>query len=447
MKLKIVFLSTFFFLFLFSSCKNDDDADSPDLDAQLEDILSSLSTNGAADFILPTSTDFASIPQDPQNPITQEKVDLGQMLYHETGLAVDPMHPEAEGTYSCSSCHFASAGFQANRHQAISDGGEGFANNGNGREPSPVYDLSELDVQPIRTPSAMNGAYQMVNLWNGQFGATGPNVGTEAQWTVDTPKETNNLGYEGLETQAIAGLKVHRMENVDDFNESFYKAEFDAAFSNIDVSERYSREFAGLAIAAYERTLLSNQAPFQLWLNGNRDAMNDQEKEGAILFFGTANCASCHSGPALNSMEFHALGMSDLHSNIEATYGDVDADANKGRGGFTKVASDEYKFKVPQLYNLADSPFYGHGGTFRNIRDVIAYKNAGIKENSNVPDSQLADDFRPLNLTDTEIDAITAFLSSALHDPNLLRYQPNSVKSGNCFPVNDDLSKIDLGCD
>ena len=175
--------------------------------------------------------------------------------------------------------------------------------------------------------------------------------------------------------------------------------------------------------------------------------MSDQEKEGAILFFGKAGCANCHNGPNLANMEFHAQGMKDLFETNELTYGaDANSDANLGRYSFTKEEADKYKFKVPQLYNLADSPFYGHGSSFRSIRDVVAYKNAGIKENPNVPDEQLPEDFRPLGLTESEIDAITAFIEGGLRDPNLLRYQPLSIRSGNCFPNNDQMSKDDLGC-
>ena len=64
--------------------------------------------------------------------------------------------------------------------------------------------------------------------------------------------------------------------------------------------------------ALFERTVRANQAPFQRWLRGDRKAMSIEEKEGALLFFGKAQCDACHSGPALNSMTFHALGMADL---------------------------------------------------------------------------------------------------------------------------------------
>jgi len=434
---------------MFGSCQKDNSTNNVNLDDDLVQAMKDASGGvGISQFTLPMSSEFSKIPQDPNNPLTQEKINLGSLLYHETGLGLHPMHTENEGNYSCATCHFASAGFQAGRHQAISDGGVGFSANGEGRMPNPLYDLSEIDVQPLRSPSTLNSAYQKVNLWNGQFGATGPNAGTESLWTPGTPLETNTLGYEGLETQAIAALSVHRMELDETVCQQYgYDDLFDAVFPNVPVSERYNKEHGGLAIAAYERSLLANQAPFQLWLRGSLDAMTDQEKEGAILFFGKANCASCHNGPNLANMDFMAIGTKDLYETAEPTYGaSADSDANLGRYSFTKVDADKYKFKVPQLYNLTDSPFYGHGASFRTVRDVVVYKNNGVKENANVPDNQLDEGFKPLGLSSGEVDAITAFLENALNDPNLLRYQPLSVRSGNCFPANDPQSRIDLGC-
>ncbi len=450
MKIRTIFIMAGL-VTLFAACQQDLAVDTPSvqLDDELAQIIKEASDGaGVSHFLLPYSMERSKIPQDPNNPLTEEKIKLGALLFHETGLALNPMHAENKGNYSCASCHFAGAGFQAGRHQAISDGGIGFGINGEGRMPNLEYDLSELDVQPVRSPAALNSAYQKVNLWNGQFGATGPNVGTEAEWTPGTPKEKNNLGFEGVETQAIAALEVHRM----DMNEFVcqdlgYDELFDEAYPDVPESERYTKVQAGLAIAAYERTLLPNQAPFQLWLRGNFSAMRDQEKEGAVLFFGKAGCVSCHDGPNLANMEFHALGMKDLYETPEASYNaDKDSEANLGRYSFTKVNEDKYKFKVPQLYNLADSPFYGHGSSFRNIRDVVAYKNNGVKENDNVPNKQLAEEFQPLGLTESEIDAIAAFVENGLRDPNLLRYQPLSIRSGNCFPNNDIQSKADLEC-
>ncbi|MGB0522061.1 MAG: cytochrome c peroxidase [Flammeovirgaceae bacterium] len=432
---------------LLAGCNDDDEIAS--LDNQLQTLLATAGgTQGQDYFKLPSSTDFSSIPQDPRNPITTAKVELGEALFHETALAIVPKIASGKDTYSCASCHHAAAGFQAGVQQGIGEGGSGFGSNGSGRLPNSGYDLTDLDVQPIRTPTAMNGAFQHLMLWNGQFGGTGDNIGTEANWTAGTPKETNHLGFEGLETQAIAGMKVHRLDI--DTNRLFpygYKALFDAAFPDVAEADRYNRETAGLAMAAYERTIMSNQAPFQEWLNGDMTAMTDAEKEGAILFFGKANCVSCHTGPALNSMKFYAIGMNDLDGPGVYGVGDTEvADAGKGRGSFTGKEEDMFKFKVPQLYNLPNSPFYGHGGNFTSIKDVLDYKNAAVPQNSTVPTSQLATEFTPLNLTDAEIASLTLFLEKSLVDANLSRYEPTALPSGYCFPNADQQSKTDLGC-
>lgn len=441
-------LLVFIILIFFAACKEDTDIAVPSqLDEELIEALNTASNNqGIEHYKLPKSNDYSQIPQDPKNPITGDKVILGKLLYHETGLAKNPKMGVSLNSYSCSSCHFASAGFQAGRIQGIGDGGVGFGLNGEGRQPHGSYLTEDLDVQPIRTPTAMNGAYQKNMLWNGQFGATGVNENTQDKWTENTPLATNHLGFEGLETQAIAGLEVHRMIADSCFDvASIYQDLFDMAFGEIDATERYSRINAGLAVAAYERTLLANEAPFQDWLKGEYDALSESEKRGAILFFGKAECGTCHNGPALNSMEFHALGMNNL-SGIGVFNTPEDADAHKGRASFTKNDADLYKFKVPQLYNLKDSPFYGHGGSFGSLYDVIQYKNQGVAENQTVPNSQLAAEFKPLGLTESEVQDIVNFIENGLHDNNLNRYVPSQLPSGYCFPNNDATSQSDLGC-
>ncbi|MEL6141932.1 MAG: cytochrome c peroxidase [Bacteroidota bacterium] len=431
----------------FSACRQDDDDSVPfsATDQQLENLLASISPDGQAAFRLPESDDFVSIPQDPNNPLTATKVLLGKLLFHETGLAINPMDERGRGEYSCATCHFAQGGFQANRFQGIGEGGVGFLD----REASIGYAEDQLDVQPIRTPAALNAAYQDVMLWNGQFGATGTNEGTEAFWTPETPIATNTLGYQGLEIQAIAGLGVHRQAiDQDSLTALNYDGLFEEAFPDWPATDRITTETAGLAIAAYERTILANRSPWQLWLRGQYDRMTEMEKQGAILFFGEAGCVSCHSGPSLASMSFHAVGMDDLDRCPEPTFGtSPDAPANLGRGGFTGQEEDRYRFKTPQLYNLSDSPFYGHGASFFSIREVLEYKNAGISQNDRVPSTALSAEFVPLNLSTEEINELTAFLSQSLRDPDLIRYVPEAVLSGNCIPNNDPGTKMDLNCD
>lgn len=437
------------------SCKKDvqDDAvpDGPDYDTLLREVLEENSNGeGLNYFVLPESHQYSLIPQDPLNPLNSAKVELGKLLFHETGIARNPKYEEEGfGTYSCASCHHAQGGFQASLQQGIGEGGLGFGLAGEGRIPNPDYDVDSLDVQPLRTPTVMNGAFQEVMLWNGQFGATGINEGTEDLWPMGTPIFNNNFGHQGLETQAIAGITVHRMEVNDNVCEDIpvYEELFDIAFPEFPEANRYTARTAGLAIGAYERIILANQSPWQDWLKGNTNAMSNSEKRGAALFFGKAECGSCHTGPALNSMTFYGLGMNDMEG--PGTYGGASSEntANLGRGSFTGNPEDNYTFKTPQLYNLKDSPFYGHGGTFNSVREVIEYKNVAIKENANVPDSQLAEEFHPLELTDSEVTDLVSFIENALYDANLMRYTPSDIPSGQCFPNNDPVSSVDQGCE
>ncbi|MDC6350223.1 cytochrome c peroxidase [Zeaxanthinibacter sp. PT1] len=395
---------------------------------------------------MPDSDDFGRIPADPNNPLSAEKVRLGQFLFHETGIAQNPKQEIGRGTYSCASCHNAGAAMQSGRLQGIAEGGEGFGISGEARRMSSAYDATNVDVQPIRVPSVLNSAYQEVVLWNGQFGSFGPNSDTQSQWTAGTVKETNHLGFQGLEIQAIAGLGMHRMLINDTLiKESPYQALFDEAFPEVDPGQRYSSFTGGLAIAAYVRTLLANRSPFQQWLKGTDEAMTEEEIRGGILFFGKARCYQCHSGPGLNGMGFHALGMKDLDNG--AMIGSVDEATRKGRGGFTGRPGDDYAFKTPTLYNLKDVNHLGHGGSFSSIREVISYKNNATPENEQVPGDYISADFKPLNLSEQEIDQLEQFISEALYDPDIQRYIPVSTPFNSCFPNADPQSRIDLGCD
>ncbi len=435
------------FCFIFLSSCTEGENDLKSIDTTLLSLLKTTSKTGNLDFYeLPASQDYLKIPQDVKNPISKEKVALGGFLFHETALGVDGIHDSFKKSYSCASCHHSAAGFQSGTFQGVGEGGIGFGRKGELRKPSSAF--ADVDAQPLKSPSVINVAYQKNMFWNGQFGATALNIGTESLWDNDTPLVANHLGYEGVETQAIAGLGIHRL-NLDEsiLKMGAYKNLFDEAFPNIAPEKRYTKETVGLAIAAYLRTLLSNEAPFQKYLKGQIYALNEQEKTGALLFFGKANCVNCHNGPALNSMQFNAIGLGDLVDCPEPTLKTVQDDvANLGRGGFTKKASDNYKFKVPQLYNLKDAGFYGHGSSLRSIKAVIEYKNNGIAENNKVPYSQLDPNFKPLGLTKEEIDALEAFISNGLYDSNLKRYVPELLPSGLCFPNADVQSRIDMDC-
>ncbi|MFK7981081.1 MAG: cytochrome-c peroxidase [Saprospiraceae bacterium] len=422
------------------------------LDTPLDQLLNSslvraAKTNTINHFILPDTDDFAAIPQDPRNPLSQAKVELGKMLFFETGIALSPTKEAGKKTYSCASCHVPSAGFRPGGVQGIADGGIGFGYNGENRTKLAAYRDFEMDVQGVRPLSVLNVAFVENTTWNGRFGSTGVNVGTEDRWDLDPALHVNEEGFAALESQNIEGLEVHRMEITEEVLDDYgYRAHFDAAFAEETATERYSKKNAAFAISAYLRTLLSNQAPFQEYLKGNKDAMTAQEKRGALVFFSDAKCYHCHKEKNLGANEFYALGVNDLYQTGVAFNTSAEDKRNLGRGEYSGNPLDNHKFKIPQLYNLADAPFYFHGSSKYTLKEVVNYFNDGIPENENVPTEQIARQFKPLDLTPQQVEDLTVFLETGLRDPNLNRYVPEAILSGNCFPNNDLFSKIELGC-
>lgn len=395
-------------------------------------------------WILPDHNDFDNIPQDPQNPLTDRKVSLGKLLFYETAFATDAAQLESIGTYSCATCHVPSAGFRPGSAQGIADGGLGFGTNGEDRVRNTSYSEIEMDVQGARPLSLISVAFVENTMWNGSFGSTNVNIGTEDKWVGI--HETNNLGLQGLEAQNIEGVHLHKLDyNAESIETNGYKDLFDEVFADVDESERYTDVTASFALSAFLRTIFPNKAPFQEWLKGDKDAMSEIEKEGAMLFFGKAACTNCHSGPGLSSVEFHAIGVNNMYQRPSFRTDQNDL-RNFGRGGFTGKAEDMHKFKVPQLYNMSDSEFYFHGSSKTQLRDVVEYFNLAEPENSEVPTEQISDKFKKLNLTADEVDALTIFLEKSLRDPDLNRYLPTDVLSGNCFPNADFQSQLDLGC-
>lgn len=421
-------------------------------DYMLEQSLDQHSQTGSYEwYIMPESTDYASLPnQDPKNPVTEAKVRLGNMLFFETGLALENKYPVSKISYSCSSCHVPSQGFTAGRFQGVADGAIGFGDHGEGRTKNPQYDGSEVDAQGARPLPVINLTYVTNALWAGSFGSFNVNEGTESVWHQDTLIEINLKGLMGLEANNARALAVHRqVVNKAVCDSLGYTAMFDEAFPDIPVEQRYNRQTAAFAIAAYFRTILTNQAPFQKWLRGDKNAMTDQQKNGAMLFFGKAGCVSCHNSPSLNSVphQFFALGVNDLYQSGYEVFRTGPTDGRVfGRGGFTKRDEDMFKFKVPQLYNMKNIGFYFHGASKTSLRQVVEYFNNGVPENPNVPASQVTALLRPLNLTNEEMEDLVEFLENGLFDPNMERYQPETTMSNLCFPNNDALSRIEMGC-
>ncbi len=422
-------------------------------------------------FVLPDSNDYSRIPADPANPITREKVKLGQFLFHDTAVGTETAAPDRVETYGCATCHHAAAGFKSGITQGLGDGGWGFANDGKrrrlakGLDPdAPDGDPLKPDFQPVTSPTVLNTAYQQVMLWNGALGSAPDSVNADAANLINAGPpglSVNNFGLQGLESQVLAGTVVHRLrfdnESVLQTNRR-YKTLYRKAYPDgntgfIPPGSRVTPEWLGAAkaIAAFERTVLANKSPFQKWLRGGSNAMTEKQLKGANLFFGKANCVACHTGPALSSLPgaaeedvFFNIGFADLDTSSPKNFGTVPADVMKGRGHFSGKSEFDFAFKIPQLYNLADAKVFGHGGSFKSVRQVLKYKNRAVPQTANV--STLAAEFTPLGLSRSELRDLEAFILGALYDPRLSRYQPKSVPSGNCFSAADIKSAIDLRC-
>lgn len=213
---KITLSYIFFFCFLFSvlhySCHSEPIA--LPIDEQLRRSLVAACDSCANEFAyyqlskssIPNPYSFA----DSEKPDNDPRVKLGKLLFHETTLALNPSSNIALGTYSCASCHFADAGFQAGRFQGIGDGGFGFGSNGEDRAVVSGYTSVMADIQPIRSPSLLNAAYQDITNWDGSMGGVGENIELNVDLT-GTRAEFNDFGLYGLETYAISGIEAHHM--------------------------------------------------------------------------------------------------------------------------------------------------------------------------------------------------------------------------------------------
>ena len=149
--LRVALLSTLF-IFSISCYKDDFQQVGPNL---LKDKITKLFGSTRV-LILPGENEYQSIPADPKNPITSEKVYLGKMLFHETFFATNCKKQIGKSTYSCATCHHAEAGFQSGLKQGIGERGIGFGLIGEARIPNPLYETDSIDVQPIISPTILN---------------------------------------------------------------------------------------------------------------------------------------------------------------------------------------------------------------------------------------------------------------------------------------------------
>lgn len=285
----------------------------------------------------------AKAPEPADNPTTAAKVELGRMLYF------DPRFSET-GTVSCNSCHNLMLGGEDNRPVSM-----GVHGKTGGRS----------------SPTVWNSAFSSVQFWDGRAAsleeqAKGPVVNPVEMGMNDIEKAMNRV-------RAIPG----------------YEAYFVAAFG---ADKPMTVDNAAKAVAAFERTLITPNSPYDRFVKGDKKALSEQQQRG-MKAFAEAGCTSCHSGAAFNGPSlpdgtgFYMKFPTFEDSEYVSQYG---LKGDKGRFDATGKESDMHLFKVPTLRNIALTAPYFHNGAVRTLDEAVRVM-AKVQLNKTLSDAQVED--------------------------------------------------------
>lgn len=321
----------------------------------------------------PSIAPLPSSPPEPEdNPTTREKIELGKLLYFDPRLSGD-------GSTSCATCHDPNHGWAKKRVM------------------SPAYPGT---AHFRHSPTVLNVAYNTLMFWDGRVRT----LEEQAMGPIKSPFEMN-MNYDLLEERLKQVPKYREM-----FKKAFPEDEDPITIQNI-----------AKAIAAFERTIVCNDSPFDLYMRGDKDAMDEMQVRGMKLFIGKAGCVQCHNGPNFTDNKFHVTGVPkhrvEDEALVRATRNFVlrqngfknpdEIDRDLGRFFITKREEDKGAFKTPSLRNVALTPPYMHNGVFKNLREVVEFYDRG---GGDVPNKDPL--LKSLNLTEEEKGALVAFLEA-----------------------------------
>jgi len=313
---------------------------------------------------------FSATPSPLNNPQTTAKVELGKMLFFDRRLSGD-------GTMSCATCHIPELGFSDG--QAIS--------------------LNYPTTKNWRnSPTLINAAFNKFLFHDGRV--------------------------ETLEDQALFPMmsSFEMNQNLDFLEEEIRSVpEYLALFSKVFGDDDITRKRIAMAIAAFERTLISLNSPLDKFLQGNKKILSPEAVNGYEIFTGKGKCTDCHYGVNLIDNKFHALNVPE-HPEFQADprvaatrrfvaklyhyeeYRNLQEDP--GRYLITKDKKDWRAFKTPTLRDIAKTGPYMHNGVFETLEEVIDFFDQGGGFENTV--------LRPLSLNEGEKKALTVFLVEAL---------------------------------
>lgn len=314
------------------------------------------------------------VPAD--NPMSLNKIALGKMLFFD---------PILSGNYNmaCSSCHLPEAGWAV--QDKVSFGYPG-------------------TVHWRNSQTIINSAYYDKLFWHGS--------------SKSLESQARSAARGGVAGNGEDDMMEARLAFVPEYRKRF-KDVFGDDWPNI--------RHAYMAIAAFERTLVQTNTPFDAYMRGDDDALSDEQKRGLQLFVGKANCTACHNGPLLSDEQYYNLGVPhydgweedaiaqitfrfQLYSKglTEELYRSIKDDP--GLYFRTKNNMHKGKFRTPSLRYTKYTYPYMHNGMLETLRDVVMFYNVGGGENEF--SATKSKKIKPLNLNDNEIDDIVAFLES-----------------------------------
>ncbi|WP_419192907.1 cytochrome-c peroxidase [Kolteria novifilia] len=304
---------------------------------------------GAFQLEAPKGLDPVPVPDD--NVMTHPKVELGKRLFFDPRLSLD-------NSTSCASCHDPKTGWSDG--QPVSDGVKGKTGTRN-------------------APTVMNAAYNYFQFWDGRS----PSLEDQAMHPILNPVEMAMPSMDEV---------VAKLKKVPGYQEEFGKV-FPDGITATNLQK---------AIAAFERTILSGNAPYDHFEAGDKSALSAAALRGKDLFFGKANCAACHSGPSFTDGGFHNTGVGMDRDNPDV-----------GRETVTHLLGDRGSFKTPTLRDIARTAPYMHDGSLATLEDVI-----NLYDKGGIINDQLDEEMFPLNLTAEEKKDLITFLKEGLASDN-----------------------------
>jgi len=296
--------------------------------------------------IVPTGLPPVPVPAD--NPMSVAKVELGKALYFEKRMSKD-------GTVSCATCHDPKTGWT--EHRATSEGIAGQTGDRN-------------------SPTVINAAYMPVQFWDGRA----QSLEEQALGPIENPIEM--------------GHKLEAM--ISDLSKlTAYKQMFKEAFD----SEEITKDKIAKAIAAFERTILSGDSPYDRFQAGDKKALTEAQQRGLAIFTGKGTCDTCHTPPLFSNGRFYNAGVGADKPNPD-----------EGRKKVTGEAADMGKFRVPPLREVANTYPYFHDGSVKTLEEAVALMAGGGKDNPNL--SPVLKSVRDAKITEQEQKDLVEFLKA-----------------------------------